>query len=180
MTDIEASYTGDNYTTNLSIYTELGEDEKIKVTVSGQDGSEQIFILDANTGFSRLTFATKSVGLNTILIQKLNAKDEELSSKTIYKVLPYSKEYLAYRDTEAAEKLMTMLSADTDGVVVEEPAQIFENAVEYLHIVIDPRLLFTIIIIVCFLIDIAVRKFKWKWPHEIIRDKRLKSRMSNK
>lgn len=180
VTDIEASYTGDNYTTNLSIYTELGEDEKIKVTVSGQDGSEQIFILDANTGFSRLTFATKSVGLNTILIQKLNAKDEELSSKTIYKVLPYSKEYLAYRDTEAAEKLMTMLSADTDGVVVEEPAQIFENAVEYLHIVIDPRLLFTIIIIVCFLIDIAVRKFKWKWPHEIIRDKRLKSRMSNK
>ncbi|MBQ9116805.1 MAG: VWA domain-containing protein, partial [Clostridia bacterium] len=179
VTDIEASYTGDNYTTNLSIFTELGEDEKIKVTVTAQDGSEQVFLLDATTGYSRLTFATKSVGLNTILIQKLNALDEELSSKTLYKVLSYSKEYLAFRDTGKAEQLMAELSANTDGVLVDDPIQIFENAVEYLHIVIDPRLPFAIIIIAFFLIDIAVRKFKWKWPHEIIKERRLKAPMSN-
>jgi hypothetical protein len=95
-------------------------------------------------------------------------------------VLSYSKEYDAFRDTAPAEELMTQLAEDTDGVVVDNPADVFENAVEYLHIIIDPRILFAIIIIVCFLIDIAVRKFKWKWPHEIIREKKMKAKMSNK
>ena len=49
---------------------------------------------------------------------------------------------------------------------------VFDNAVKYLHIIIDPRIVFAIIIGVAFLLDIAARKFKWKWPHEIIRDRR--------
>jgi len=60
-------------------------------------------------------------------------------------------------------------------MVLEDPLQVFENAVEYLHFVIDPRVPFAIIIIVLFLLDIAARKFKWKWPHELIRDKKRKS-----
>ena len=179
-TDIEATYTGDNYTTNLSIFTDLAEGETIKVTVTGQDGSEEVFVCDVSTGYSRLSFATKSVGLNTIFIQKLDSQGVELSSKTIYKVLSYSKEYDAFTDKDAAEKLMESLSLDTNGVVVRNAMQIFENAVEYLHIVIDPRIIFAIIIIICFLTDIAVRKFKWKWPHEIIREKRLKAKLSSK
>ena len=186
VTDIEANYTGDNYTTVLSVYTELEKDQFIRVTVTGEDGSEEIIERDATNGYSRITFATKSVGLNIILIQKWNKNDidsldaEPISEKTLYKVLSYSKEYDAFRDTAPAEELMTLLAEDTDGVVVDDPADVFENAVEYLHIIIDPRILFAIIIIVCFLIDIAVRKFKWKWPHEIIREKKMKAKMSNK
>lgn len=127
-----------------------------------------------------MSFAIKTPGRNTILIQKLDAAGVEISAKTLYKVISYSKEYDAFGDRDAAEELMKSLSEDTNGVVVEEPIQIFENAVEYLHIILDPRILFAIIIIVCFLIDIAVRKFKWKWPHEIIREKRIKAQMSNK
>ena len=174
--DIEATYTGDNYTTNLSIFTELGEGESIKVTVLAQDGTEEVYLPGAS--YSRMSFPIKSVGLNTITIQKLDANGVEISSKTIYKVLSYSAEYDAFPDTVAAEELMSSLSKDTNGVVVKDPIEIFENAVEYLHIVIDPRILFAIIIIVSFLIDIAVRKFKWKWPHEIIREKKLKAKTS--
>ena len=177
-TDIDATYTGDNYTTNLSIFTELGEGESIKVTVLAQDGTEEVYLPGAS--YSRMTFPIKSVGLNTILIQKLDAAGEEISSKTLYKTLSYSAEYDAFVDVNAAEELMNSLASDTNGVVVDDPMQIFENAVEYLHIIIDPRILFAIIIIVCFLIDIAVRKFKWKWPHEIIREKRLKEKSINK
>ena len=39
---------------------------------------------------------------------------------------------------------------------------------------------FIISVIALFLLDIAVRKFKWKWPHEIIRDKKAQAEMSNK
>jgi lysophospholipase L1-like esterase len=73
---------------------------------------------------------------------------------------------------DAAKALAEELALLTDGFVIKNPKEVFENAVEYLHIIIDPRVAFAIIIIVCFLIDIAARKFKWKWPHEIIRDKK--------
>ena len=38
----------------------------------------------------------------------------------------------------------------------------------------DPRLAFIIAAIVLFLLDIAVRKFKFKWLHEIIRERKNK------
>ena len=174
-TDIEAVYTGDNYTTNLSIFTDLSPEESIKVTISDEQGNEDVYLADATTGYSRMSFAIKSTGLNTILIQKLDAAGNEISSKTLYKVLSYSKEYDAFSDTLTAEELMAMLAEETDGSVVDDPFTVFENAVEYLHIIIDPRILFAIIIIACFLIDIAVRKFKWKWLHEIIREKKIKA-----
>ncbi|MBO7341276.1 MAG: VWA domain-containing protein, partial [Clostridia bacterium] len=178
--DVEATFTGDNYTTNLSIFTELGEGESIKVTVTSPSGAEQIFLGDAATGFSRMSFAVKETGLHTILVQKLNAEGVEMSSATLYKTLSYSKEYNAFADLDAAQALMESLAEDTSGYVIADPLEIFENAVEYLHIILDPRTLFSIMIIVCFLVDIAVRKFKWKWPHEIIREKRHKAAMANK
>ena len=32
----------------------------------------------------------------------------------------------------------------------------------------NPTLVFMIIALVLFLLDVAVRKFKFKWPHEIV------------
>jgi hypothetical protein len=171
-TDIELSYSGDNYTTNLSIITPLGAEETIKVTVTAPNGSEQVFNLNHETGYSRLTFAIKTPGVNTITVQKLDKDGKEISSNTVYKELSYSKEYNVFADKKAAQALAEELSLHTEGEVITNPLQVFDNAVEYLHIVIDPRIAFAIIIIVCFLIDITARKFKWKWPHEIIREKK--------
>ena len=176
--DVEATYTGDNYTTVLSIFTELEANQSIKVTVTAPSGAEEIYTGDLTTGFSRITFATKEVGLHTVFVQKLDSAGEELASVTLYKTLSYSKEYNGFPDVMTAEELMTLLALQTEGVVITDPLQVFENAVEYLHIIIDPRVLFAILIISCFLIDIAVRKFKWKWPHEIVREKRQKAAMS--
>ena len=171
-TGIEAALSGDNYTTNLSIYTDLADGETVKVTVTSPTGEVQEFSADKATGYSRMTFAVKESGLHTVFVQRLSATGEEISSTTVYKTLSYSKEYDAFADTEAALKLAETLTESSDGVIITDPLQVFDNAVEYLHIVIDPRISFAIIIIVCFLIDIVVRKFKWKWPHEIIRDRK--------
>lgn len=178
--DVEAYITGENYTTNLSIFTDLSEGEYIKVTVTSPINGQQVLIGDQVTGYSRMRFATKESGLHTIVVQKMDASDNELAYTTIYKTLSYSKEYDGFADREAAHALAMALSADTEGQMLTDPMQVFENAVEYLHVVLDPRVVFAIIIISCFLIDIAVRKFKWKWPHEIIRDRRRKLAMSKR
>ena len=173
-TDVEAKISGDNYTTNLSVFTTLGDGESVKVTVTSPTNATQVFTGDADTGYSRFTFATKEPGLHTVLVQKLDGEGKEIENAydIVYKTLAYSKEYDAFADRDAAKALADSLAADTNGVVVTDPFEIFENAVEYLHIVIDPRIVFAIIIIVFFLLDIAARKFKWKWPHEIIRERR--------
>ena len=41
-----------------------------------------------------------------------------------------------------------------------------------IHIFYDPQKLFAILAIVLMLLDIAIRKFKFKWPHEIIRTRK--------
>ena len=169
---VEASIIGENYTTNLSIFAELAEGETIKVTVTSPTNAQQVLTGDKDTGYSRMSFATKETGMHTILVQKLDADGRELAYTTVYKSLSYSKEYDAFADREAAAALVAGLSADTEGIAITDPMQVFENAVDYLYVVIDPRITFAIIIIACFLLDIAVRKFKWKWPHEIARDRK--------
>ena len=171
-TGVEASISGDNYTTNFSIYTELLDGEYVKVTVTSPSGALQEITANRETGYSRISFAVKESGLHTILVQRMNANGGEISSTTVYKSLSYSKEYDAFADTDAALALTENLTSSSNGYIITDPLQVFDNAVEYLHIIIDPRIPFAIIIIVCFLIDIIVRKFKWKWPHEIIRDKK--------
>ena len=175
---IEAAITGENYTTNLSIFTELAEGEYIKVTVTSPTNIQQVFTGNQETGFSRMSFATKESGMHTILVQKMNADDQELAFTTIYKSLAYSKEYDAFAAREAALRLLNNLTVSTEGQEITDPLQLFETAVEFIHVVIDPRVNFSIIIICCFLLDITVRKFKWKWPHELIEDRKRKLAMS--
>ena len=173
--DVEAEISGDNYTTNLSVYTDLLDDEYIKVTVTSPMNEEQIIVADKESGFSRLSFAVKESGLHTILIQKMNASNHEVSSTTLYKTLSYSKEYDGFADTDAAEALSATLAERGNGFVLTDPLEVFENTVEYLHVIIDPRVVFATLIILLLLLDIAARKFKWKWPHEIARDRKLKA-----
>ena len=75
---------------------------------------------------------------------------------------------------------MEKLAADGHGVVIEDANQVFENAVKYTHVVIDPRTVMIITALVLFLLDIAVRKFKWKWPHELIRERKKQNAASAK
>ena len=55
-----------------------------------------------------------------------------------------------------------------------DAARTFDGFITSIPKSFDPRWLFMIIAIVCFLVDIAVRKFKFKWLHEIIRERKEK------
>jgi hypothetical protein len=53
---------------------------------------------------------------------------------------------------------------------IEDPASVFESFSKTLAKEFDPRVLFLILCIICVLLDIAVRKFKFKWIHELVRE----------
>ena len=81
-------------------------------------------------------------------------------------------------DTDAAMENAALLAKNGRGALLSEAWEVYESVAQFLHKVIDPRLPFIIAVIVLLLMDIAVRKFKWKWPHEIIRDRKAKQALS--
>lgn len=184
--DIDAEVTGDNYSTLLSVFTTLENGEYIEVTVTspsaevGADPTVQTIVAGQNDSYSRIPFSVTTSGLHEIKVQKKDADGNLISESTFYKALSYSKEYDAFADQAAAEELAASLSKHSDGVVITDAQDVFRNAVKYLHIIIDPKIVFMIIAVVLFLLDIAARKFKWKWPHEIIRDRKKTKSMKTK
>jgi hypothetical protein len=140
----------------------------------------QVFTAKTIQDLSRIDFFFKPETAYEILAEKLDADGNVVSSTLVYKPLSYSLEYNPFEDPEVAEELAKKLALASGGSEITDPWQVFENAVKSLHKVVDPRLVFLIISLIFFLLDIAVRKFKWKWPHEIIRDRRARLEMSQK
>ena len=123
-----------------------------------------------NNDYSRANFIIKEPGIYSIEITKYNSAGEKVGdSTTVYKDLAYSKEYdtnLLANDFNI-EEYLEKLAERGKGAVIEDNE--------------DPHeILFMIIAIVLFLTDIAVRKFKFKWPHELIREYKKKKEESKK
>ena len=179
--EINISLKEENYYNRLSIFTDVGENETITVTVTGTalDGSvvTQTLNPSATDGFSRLSVVIKEPGIHEIVVQKKDADGNVLAQTKTYKAFSYSQEYNVFINSDDAVAMLEKLSDSSDGEVVTEPAQVFANVVKFLHRVIDPRIAFMIIAICAFLLDIAARKFKFKWPHEIVRDYKAKKAM---
>ena len=66
----------------------------------------------------------------------------------------------------------TIVFEERNGEVITDPVEAYASFAKTYAKTTDPRMVFLIIAIVCVLLDIAVRKFKFKWPHEILRDRR--------
>ena len=98
---------------------------------------------------------------------------EAVNEIPIYKTFSYSEEYDTFSKTDRdGEALMASLATEGGGVSVSDPADVFSNLTKTLSKKYDPRMILIIVTIVLVLLDIAVRKFKFKWLHEIIRERR--------
>lgn len=189
--DIRAEMDDGNYVTRLSIMTSLEEDDYIEVTITSppdEDAAEEVvqtFYPGMDSGQTRVNFTVvlpgiKREGLHKVVVRKVNSAGEEISRFETYKVLSYSKEYNAFHDEDEGAKLLQSLADSGNGELVETDGalnEIFTDFETIVHKVIDPRLAFMITAIVLFLLDIAVRKFKFKWIHELIRESREKKRL---
>ena len=176
--DMELVVRGDNYLTDLSVFTQLQEGEYIEFVVTsparaGEEmGQTQIFKAGYGENYSKLSFAVTTPGIHEIRAIKKAGDGSVISECVTYKALSYSLEYRVFDDVAAATALCESLAYSGGGSVLEDPYQVFENAAKYIHCVIDPRSVLMIMAISLFLLGIAARKFKWKWPGEIIRDRK--------
>ncbi len=179
--DLDVGLAYDNYTTDISVYTSMADDETIRVVTTGPfvgddtDLPSETVIRGVNDGYSRIAVTTKEFGVYEILVSKLDSEGNVISEYRAFRPFSYSAEYNAFVDYEAARNLMVSLADIGRGEFVDNPMEVFDSFVMTLHKSVNPRNVLLILIIALLLLDIAVRKFKWKWPHEIIRERREKS-----
>jgi len=186
--DIELEIKEGNYNNQLSIFTDLAESQSIRVTVTSPNPADPMtpivktYDTGTNGTYSRLSFDVTTSGLHTILVQKLDDQGNVLSEAQTYRSFSYSAEYNPFHEENEGADYLAELSKDGKGEVIanDDPWGVFENVVKFLHIVIDPRILFILLALIFFLLDIAVRKFKFKWPHEIYRSYKMKKEMNQK
>ncbi len=181
MQNIDVEMKEENYTTQLSIYTrnELPEDESITVEVKNltvENATVSIAQPSAGNRYSRASFIAKEPGIYEIKAVRWKG-EERVEERVVYKEFSYSAEYNMFHETDR-EAFMASLSASGNGnadtLDGADPYKVYDGFITSIQKAYDPRLLFIILALVLFLLDIAVRKFKFKWPHEIIRDLRAK------
>ena len=173
--EIDVDLNWNNYTTTMSVLTELKEGERIEATISGKNEFNEEVItpieMNAENGYTRTTFVVMQPGVHDIVVRKVDENGETLAETSTYRVFSYSKEYEALSAGDG-EAFLSELAVKGKGMAIENYWEVFEGFEEVIHRMVDPRLWVCLTALCLFLLDIAVRKFKFKWIHEIINDRK--------
>ncbi len=178
--DIKYELKSDNYLNWVNIHGAPAGAE-ISVTVNPVSSELQhlygeIEVHSAEKG-RRFTFTLSEAGLYEITVISVNADDGVVTEIPIYKAFSYSEEYNTFKTEEAdGERLMSELALLGGGSVIDDPAAVFTSLDDSLTVEYNPAPILIIVAIVLFLLDIAVRKFKFKWLHELIAEGRKERR----
>lgn len=176
---IALQFTEGNYSNKVYINTTLAPGDTLKMTVTGppdQDGNPwiQTIIPAIEEGFPRCEYKVYQPGIYEIKVEKINSNKKVVDEVTVYRPFSYSAEYDAFVDVSDGELFLTDMAYKGNGMPVSTAAQVFRDHVLSISESIDPKIPFIITAIIMFLLDIAVRKFKFKWPWEIVRDHKAK------
>lgn len=199
--EINVTFSENNYTNRLDVYTSLNggeyvtgnviklpENETLRRpldTVTSEEDKKtnpDCYVLTAfgaDNNYSRCEFVIKAAGVYRIVIEKRSEDGSVLCSREFFKAFSYSEEYDVLSDPsdeELAAKFSVWAERGNGAVIkdLEDPEEIFGTFVTNLLRTYDPRTLFLILAIILFLTDVAVRKFKFKWPHELIKEYKAK------
>lgn len=170
--EIRLSLKEQNYSSEMNIFADPEKGDSVTVEIISRFNSDiptqTLYPLESDE-FGKISFTITEPGVYEIKVTKYNAEGTPLATQSIYKSFSYSKEYDIVGEEMDYSAVLASISEAGEGFVLTESYEVFENVMKYLHRIIDPRILFILIALVAFLVDVAVRKFKFKWPHEILR-----------
>jgi len=192
--NIEAAFQQpDNYTVQVRITTPAAEGERFIVQVTHPaDGDGKILIAEPevlereNLSFKWFTVTFSRPGIYSVNIQKINSAGNVIleNEEPYYTAFSYSKEYDIFAYDEAAcREFLEKIASNGKGAAVPAIAAgslaVLEGFPTAIGGTLDPRIALIITSIVLFLLDIAVRKFKFKWPWEIVRYRKAKKALES-
>ncbi len=199
---LDARMIEDNYRTQVSVFnfdSEKEPDKKLVAYVEHPKGTmggmvARFDLSSLSPGGNRFTFENKVEGIYCVtvvkvprsfdpFVQDVTAAENACSAilKT-YRAFSYSKEYLTESDSFTNGKNLMIALSSRDDVEGEEKfvyeAEIIMDNFQLLVKDFDPRIYLFIAAIILLLLGVAVRKFKFKWLHELFTKKNNKFQIS--
>ncbi len=176
--NVDVTIKQDNYTLGVNVFSKVKEGTvEYKVYRFKNSEWEEFETLTSDfIGTEKFITNILEKGIYKIDVSVTNANGKTEKS-TVYQAISYSNEY-AFRDNPEEEENVKKISEFENSVlkeggrVLDEKMNISDNlqlnTVKY----IDLRAVLGIILVILFLIDLTLRKFKWKLISEIIREKK--------
>ncbi len=151
-----------NQTAKVDISAPLESRETLKVTVLSPEGEEQTVETRLTTRETyEGTFDISTPGAYTITVTHLDASGSMLDFTQKHLAASYSEEYNAFR-TADGEELLAEVCEMTGGKMSYTASHVLDFEGKLIEQAIDPTVPMLIIILILFLADIAVRKFRLK------------------
>lgn len=141
---------------------------KVTATIKYPNGTKKqvsLNLIATNTYSAYITDLSDS-GIYEITLTRTG--DRNVIEETIYTTFSYSNEYNAFINQDECYSFLSNICQYTGGNIFDLEDALFTEASERIDYQIDLRYVLLITTLTLFLLDIIVRKFKFKWPHELI------------
>ena len=163
VTALEVAVTPGNQTAIIDVSASLKGKESIVVTVLAPDNKEQIVETILTTdGTCQGVFDSSIPGTYTVTVTHLSADGELLDHTRTHFASSYSAEYDAFTTLDG-EALLAQISEVTGGKMSYTLSGVLDFTGQYLEQELDPTVALLVVVLVLFLGDIAVRKFRLRW-----------------
>jgi Ca-activated chloride channel homolog len=171
---INVSYANQNHISSIRIRTLIEEGETLRASITSPNNETSRISL---TTLSRTTFAgefkRELPGIYTLEVIKYTSNGSVISIAYDYSTYSYSDEFINSYSLEQSIVLMEDIALSGGGQYFIDGDSLFTLEAETISETIDPAITLIIISLTLFLLDIIARKFKFKWPHELLRRQQI-------
>jgi uncharacterized membrane protein len=156
-----------NYTRGIRVTTSAGPTDYVSATVTSPAGNrlETLFTRQSETIFEAV-LAFEEAGVYQVELSKKDRTDKVIAQFTAFTGFSYSSEYEGFADEAVSRAFMEKLYQEGGGAAIFQVDGMFSDEAQSERRHVDPRYALITSAIVLFLLDIASRKFKFKWPNE--------------
>ena len=166
--EFDVTFERENFTNVIKVNTDSGNGKnKVEAVITYPNGDIKAIELKmvANNEYAVQLPDYGDEGLYQVTLLKTTSKGE--ISDSFFTTFSYSMEYNAFNDYEESFAFIEKLTKNGKGKLYTFEDDVFAHEIIYDDLTYNPQLGLVILALILFLLDICVRKFNWKWPHEI-------------
>lgn len=158
-----------NFSPILTVKRDIVNGNTMKATVTNPDGNGYTYRLTADSSGYSCKISTPKPGIYAVTVEEFDGENNRIARQTVYYAFSYSYEYDTFRDSTEGYVVLSEIVSKGNGGLLDAKAPLFTSETLTVTEDYDPLIPLIIVMLVAFLCDIAVRKFKFKWPHEIVK-----------
>ncbi len=165
--ELEVEFEPQNHTTLIHVNKSAEAGHTVVATVTAPDGTVSQAPLDiVGVGGYTGHFDTRVPGVYTVLVEETDADGAPVAAAEAFVTFSYSAEYDAFVDPLTGYEKLDAICRTAGGHLLLPDERIFTKESMVITRDRDLTLPLLIALILLFLLDIAARKFRFKWPHE--------------